>query len=106
MKRPAKGIWGGLFCFPELEGKADNKAIRAFCREHYQLLVEKPSPLPGFRHSFTHYHLDISPVVITLGARQSLKADVAIKAQIWYNPSKPSTIGMPKPVQLLMGKLP
>lgn len=106
MKRPAKGIWGGLFCFPQLEGKADNKTIRAFCKKHFNLMLEKLSPLPSFRHTFTHYHLDISPFVIALDSKQLLKADVAIKAQIWYNPSKPSSVGLPKPVQLIMGKLP
>lgn len=46
-KRASKGIWGGLWSFPEVETVPINGEI-----------------LPKFTHSFTHFKLHITPVLI------------------------------------------
>jgi len=60
-KRPNKGVWGGLWSFEECD---DNEAaISASIKEH-NLKARIVSSLPKFKHSFTHYHLWIQPVII------------------------------------------
>ena len=60
-KRPTRGVWGGLWSFVECE---DNKAaISAAIKEH-NFEARIVSSLPKFKHSFTHYHLWIRPIII------------------------------------------
>ncbi len=55
------------------------------------------------RHSFTHYDLDIEPIVVTL-------RDPSYKVQdndqeVWYNISSPQRLGIAAPVSGLIVKL-
>src|SRR5579883_521913 len=102
-KRPPLGIWGGLWSLPELEGQADQKKITSFCRQHFQVEVIDQHALAPFRHTFSHYHLDIFPVIALIK-----KAPVQIMEegqQIWYNLTQPASLGLPKPVQSLLRKI-
>lgn len=104
-QRPTKGIWGGLFSLPEISGKPDRKQIRAFCRKNYAILakdIKHFTELAPFRHTFTHYHLDIFPVLID---SKKVNITMAELSQIWYNPHQPKAIGLPKPVQSLIKRL-
>ncbi len=100
-KRPSSGIWGGLWSFPEIPGAPDLSLLRAFCRKHYQINVTTCRELESFRHTFSHYHLDIQPVVIPIRRKPAKIMEGA--GQIWYNPSQPEAIGLPKPVQTIIG---
>ena len=51
-KRPPTGVWGGLWCFPEI---AEDAAREERPRR-------ETGPLPVLRHEFTHFTLDITPV--------------------------------------------
>ena len=62
-KRPPSGIWGGLWSLPEAEPGDD---IEQLCRRRWGLHTSHPQPLDSFRHSFSHYHLDITPVLLRL----------------------------------------
>lgn len=102
-KRPAAGIWGGLWSLPEFSGEPDKKPLRQFCQREFGVSFNELEVLETFRHTFSHYHLDIHPVAITL---ERLPAKVMEDGQqIWYNPHKPSAVGLPKPVQFLLSKL-
>ena len=57
------------------------------------------SILPSSRHSFSHYHLDYSPVMIKSAAQN---IELNRKDILWYDPNKPHEIGMPKPVTDLL----
>jgi len=61
VKRPNKGIWGGLWSFTECEDT--ETAITTTIKEH-NLNANIVSSLPRFKHSFTHYHLWIRPIII------------------------------------------
>jgi A/G-specific adenine glycosylase len=102
-KRPAKGIWGGLWSVPELTGVPDDVLIKRFCQQHIGQLPINCQALAPFRHTFSHYHLDIHPVVIEL-AKRPVKI-MEDGGQIWYNPHKPDLIGLPKPIQTMMSAL-
>jgi len=57
-KRPPSGIWGGLWSLPEM---AMDEKVDSAVRNNWQLTVNKHRDLPVFRHTFSHFHLDITP---------------------------------------------
>ena len=57
-KRPPAGIWGGLYCLPQFTSK---HAITDWLDNH-GIKTSKPKQLVAFRHTFSHFHLDIVPI--------------------------------------------
>ena len=57
-KRAAPGIWGGLWCFPELSATDDAVAL---CMHRFGAEVRRVEHLPDIDHGFTHFSLTISP---------------------------------------------
>jgi len=60
-KRPAKGIWGGLWSFEEC--KDEESTIKKTIETHNKK-AKVIRRLDRFKHSFTHYNLWIRPVLI------------------------------------------
>jgi A/G-specific adenine glycosylase len=60
-RRPPQGIWGGLLSFPELAADDD---IVAWCRAQFGVRTLQRQAWPVLRHTFSHYHLDITPVAL------------------------------------------
>jgi A/G-specific adenine glycosylase len=83
-KRPSSGIWGGLWSLPEF---ADEKAILT----HYKG-IKKLTALKSFRHTFSHYHLDITPIEGWLEGVEGT----------WFDPQKPSKLGLSAPVKKIL----
>lgn len=104
-KRPSTGIWGGLWSFPEIAGEIDKKNIHAYCKENFNIKAVNLQTLTSFRHTFSHYHLDIYPVVLTIKRLSDKFSNMEAAKQIWYNPSKASTMGLPKPIQIILEEL-
>ena len=102
-KRPATGIWGGLFSLPELAGIPDNKTIKAFCQQSLGLAVKPLKPLTAFRHTFSHYHLQIHPILLEI--KQTTARVMEDNSQIWYNLDKPAHVGLPKPIHTILREL-
>ena len=98
-QRPPSGIWGGLWSFPELD--LEQNAIE-FTEAHYGK-VKNAKKLDAFRHTFSHYHLDIHPVVITLSSLiGQIKSD---NTQNWFNFNQKNPPGLPAPVAKLIAKI-
>jgi A/G-specific adenine glycosylase len=96
-RRPAKGIWGGLWSFPEVENAND---ATAFCLDSFGTEPGEVQPWSNLRHSFSHYHLDIQPLLLSL--HNSPASVMEGDGQLWYNSSKPESIGMAAPVARLL----
>jgi A/G-specific adenine glycosylase len=79
-KRPPTGVWGGLWCLPEIGGATGKK-------------------LPVLRHEFTHFTLDITPVV---GTPESASARAAEPGQIWLPVEEAIGAAVPAPVRKLL----
>ncbi len=90
-KRPNKGIWGGLWSLIECENnQADiNRAVKAFDKN--AAIKQK---LPVVKHSFTHYHLIISPVVV-----------YCTKTNRNFYPINNTKVGLPTPVKKIIAQL-
>ena len=99
-RRPARGIWGGLWCFPEIR---DEQESVNWCIDRWGLEPASIEVWPEFRHTFSHYHLDIRPVEVVLPATP----DAVMEApdQLWYNRRQPPQVGLAAPVATLLARL-
>jgi A/G-specific adenine glycosylase len=79
-RRPAAGIWGGLWCFPEKKGKGRRLAI--------------------IEHGFTHYRLTIQPVLCELSEKTP-----AGPGERWMRLAEAATAAVPTPVRRLIALL-
>jgi len=110
-QRPPTGIWGGLWCFPELEAppveqKANNRRAENALIKHLNSnygTFESLEVWRSWRHTFSHYHLDITPVYVHLS--KITANTVAEATSIWYNPEQPPAIGLAAPVKQLLETL-
>ncbi|VEI58524.1 A/G-specific adenine glycosylase [Pasteurella multocida] len=111
-QRENSGIWGGLYCFPQFETK-DN--LIAFLKyrgiRYYQEWT-------AFRHTFSHFHLDIYPIYVDLdfqpkdqdradwkkvaGNGTQYESNVFSAVKYWYDPQNPEQIGLATPVKNLL----
>jgi A/G-specific adenine glycosylase len=99
-KRPSSGIWGGLWCFPEI---ATPETGPQQCLDLWGIEPARVERQPGFRHTFSHYHLDITPIIVELDATPH--AVMEATGQLWYNLRNPPQIGLAAPVASLLDKL-
>ena len=99
-KRPPSGIWGGLWSLPEM---APDEDVARHCRERWQFDVTAPEEVPGFRHSFSHYHLDILPCRLRVkNPDQCVMEDQGI---VWYNIAQPDRLGLAAPIRTILQNL-
>lgn len=99
-KRPPQGIWGGLWSFPEREEIDD---LGADAGLGIMLDGHSIAQWSALRHSFSHYHLDITPVLIPLD-----RAHIGIMENErwhWYDLQQPGEVGLAAPVRKLLEKL-
>ena len=96
-KRPPSGIWGSLWSLPELDLEAD---VASWCTEQLKLKVGTIEDGETFRHSFSHYHFDITPCLIEVkNPDQSVMED---ERNVWYNTSHPDQRGLAAPVKSIL----
>ena len=99
-RRPPVGIWGGLWSFPECPLEVD---IADWCRERLGLEVTVGTPWSVLRHSFSHFHLDITPVPVTVGGTS--RTVMEGERFVWYNTRCPDERGVAAPVRRLLAVL-
>ena len=99
-QRPPTGIWGGLWCFPELAGNEDPEAA---CEQRALIPLAPPCPLDELVHSFTHFQLRIRPLLVPVQAADGRCMESP--PSLWYKACAPSAVGLPRPVQDLISRL-
>jgi A/G-specific adenine glycosylase len=95
VKRPPSGIWGGMWVLPEL---IDAKVTyQDWCDAELGLSVSPGKPLSIIRHSFTHFELDIQPIVCQVRHEITSFNDVVMDSTryLWYNPLTDAPVGFP-----------
>ncbi len=99
-RRPPQGVWGGLWCFPEIDDEEIALARAA------ELGVERAEPrgrLPVLRHTFTHFRLEITPLRL-----QALQSGAAVRENDdlrWYRGEADARLGLSAPVTRLLAAL-
>ena len=112
--RPQKGIWGGLWSFPEYQCWQE-------CEDKVQSQLGKQASLlkwQPFRHTFSHYHLDITPVFSQVESRENASRIAEVEKAYLSNQFteglgrwvtiqdlQADKLGVPAPVQKLVTQL-
>ena len=96
-KRPPTGVWGGLWGLPELEPEAD---IDQWCRAELGLEVRHARAWPVLRHTFSHFHLDITPVQAEVSTHSSQVMEGG--QRLWYKPDGNDERGLAAPIEKLI----
>jgi A/G-specific adenine glycosylase len=96
-KRPAPGIWGGLWCFPEVDGAR----LSQECAARFAVDVSETQPLGEVRHGFTHFNLRIQPVLAHV--RRGL--GVEAPGRVWLTPEDARGAAIPVPVRKILHAL-
>lgn len=96
-QRPPTGLWGGLWSLPEVADLRDANSTIGL-----SLDIDKAEPLEPIRHTFSHFHLDITPVRIPCNNL----TDCVMEGEptLWYNIQQPQNIGLAAPVKRLLQK--
>lgn len=97
IKRPPVGIWGGLWSLPECPVDTN---IHLWCQQHYFCNIATVQTWPSLRHTFSHFHLDIIPVLISVSEWRPpvMESD----STVWYNVAEINTRGVAAPVKQLL----
>jgi A/G-specific adenine glycosylase len=96
-KRPPTGIWGGLWCFYEVNDleQVDDLLMTLSLKalSHDKLNQGPKSILPEFRHTFSHFHLDITPIIVDC---QHVNSSIIneVDKQKWYDLKQPISVGL------------
>ena len=102
-KRPPVGIWGGLWCFPQFEQMDDAKE---WLSTNYDAPLKQAESLPKLKHTFSHFHLHIQPLIITLknpiNINMKKSSVMEHNDSLWYNITTEFNGGLAAPVQLLL----
>ncbi|GAB2197614.1 A/G-specific adenine glycosylase [Sessilibacter sp. MAH4] len=133
-QRPSHGIWGGLWSFPEVlqsddqtvfeqaitennsdknnsKNNANNNGndLSAAIHKHCSTLnahIKSQQLWPSFIHTFSHYHLHIQPVLITLANNPAHIAEQSGQWLTLNNQTNPeSGLGLAAPVTKLLKQL-
>ena len=91
-QRPPSGIWGGLWSLPE----CPDADIQSWCEATLGLKLKASEHKEVLRHTFSHFHLDITPVTAELKGPTNHVMEAANR--VWYNTQQPEELGLPAPV--------
>lgn len=97
-RRPAEGIWGGLWGLPEARQAAE---VEEWCRRRLACVPESIEPRSAVVHGFTHFELDIHPVLVRVDDRAVMEGD----GWLWYNRRDPAEVGLAAPVARLLATI-
>ncbi|BDM65290.1 A/G-specific adenine glycosylase [Shewanella sp. NFH-SH190041] len=98
-KRPPAGIWGGLWCLPQFDTLANMNAYLAD-----QGITQTPQEFAAFRHTFSHFHLDISAYTVTVDDSFDSRI-MEPEGTLWYNIHQPEKVGLAAATEKLLSGL-
>ncbi|MFA9461841.1 A/G-specific adenine glycosylase [Thiohalorhabdus methylotrophus] len=94
-RRPPTGFWGGLWCPPLLEKDGYTAAEAcAMLEERLGSQLRRLDELPVFRHTFTHFHLELHP----LRLQWVDGATLADSERTWARQEDRDRLGLPSAV--------
>jgi A/G-specific adenine glycosylase len=99
-KREPQGIWGGLWSTPQIE---DGNGVIADYLQRNELEVTERVELKALTHTFTHFKLHITPVLLKVELKP---LRVQQLESVWLSVEEALTIGIPTPVRRLLEQLP
>ncbi len=94
-RRGPQGVWSGLWSLPEV---ADTDEAWRVAQQHAQ--IDDAEALMPFRHVFSHYRLDIEPLLFDRATAQQAIADNPHLR--WCSADELAALGLPAPVRTLL----
>jgi len=111
-KRPPTGIWGGLWCFHEVSNKSEIDNLLQSLGLKVSAKQDSLQELTTFRHTFSHFHLDISPIIIDCthielsSLTQINNQEISEpRKQKWYDLHSKANVGLAASTKKLIGLL-
>jgi len=98
-RRPAQGLWGGLWAFPRLDARG--RAADAVRRELGALPAQLTRRAP-FEHGFTHFRLRVQPIECALAAPPPASRSPRRR---WMSTAQARRAAQPAPVARLLRAL-
>jgi A/G-specific adenine glycosylase len=99
-RRPASGVWAGLWVFPEVGEPA---SASTWVSERLGVTASDGRVLSTISHGFTHYELRIEPWLLRL---DDPPAHVMEEDNLlWYNPDSPAKVGIAAVVGRLLQRI-
>jgi A/G-specific adenine glycosylase len=99
-RRPAKGIWGGLWGFPESDLSHDPAEA---CWDFFKVRARVRKNLPAIEHGFSHFVLRMTPQMLTVSAPAAAK--IGQVRRRWVHPGAVGRLGLAAPIKLLLDQL-
>jgi A/G-specific adenine glycosylase len=92
-KRPAKGIWGGMWSFPEVTRET---VLDEYLTKRFHTRALRVISIAPFTHTFTHFHLTIATLLVDV-AKPQLNPGT-----MWLGLDEARTAALPTPIRLLL----
>ena len=99
-RRPPTGVWARLWSLPEVEH--ESLAQTSLLLRH-GVRASAAQRLDPFMHTFSHYHLDVTPLLLADAVGDAHVADDPDAA--WRAPAELASLGLPAPVRKLLQSL-
>jgi A/G-specific adenine glycosylase len=99
-QRPPAGVWGGLWGFPE---PGDDVPVENWAMQQLGIEIELLESWPVLRHTFSHFHLDITPILAMESRPDCRIMDSA--GHHWYRPGSDDELGIAAPVEKMLKRL-
>ncbi len=120
-RRPASGVWGGLWAPPQFETEA---LALEWCRREVGV-PESSETLAPIDHAFTHFDLRLNPLRVRcasaatgLGRAPAVPAGEGVaegageggeaaerEDRLWYRLELPPKVGLPQPIHALLARM-
>ena len=97
-RRPAAGLWGGLWSPPQFPNESE---ALAWCAREFGDAMESEALTP-IEHAFTHFDLRLKPLLVR-GRHKTAVLDG--DDRLWYQLDAPPRVGLPQPILQLFERL-
>ena len=98
-RRPAEGLWGGLWMFPQFDSR---EAALAWANERFNVRDTSTLALAPYEHAFTHFDLELHPLIVDVDVPRAIGES---ELHLWYDPRNPARVGLTKPALALTAML-
>jgi A/G-specific adenine glycosylase len=98
-KRPALGVWAGLWSLPELDPAAD---VARHCKARYAASVVVGDELEPIEHGFTHCQLTLHPQRVTV---RTWPSRAEAPGLLWLTREDALAAALPAPIRKLLKQI-
>jgi A/G-specific adenine glycosylase len=103
-KRPGSGIWGGLWCPPQVDPGILSTATNpsTYCLQHFGTETIHTLALSTFTHTFTHFKLHITPILLQVINKPK---QIQESGMVWLDVDDALQAAIPTPVSKLLQEI-